>query len=252
MDFTLSKYEELCKVISHSEYKVMTVRDYLIKIPRRKFIILRHDVDKNTESALKIARIEKKHGLKSTFYFRIRTFKPKVIKKIEKLGHEIGYHYEVLDKTKGDFEKAIRLFEEELKLFRRFCDVKTICMHGNPLTKWINKDLWKKYDFKEFGILGEAYSSFDFSEIAYFSDTGRDWSKIGIKINIEQIKSRPTIKSTRDLIERIKSENFDNLYIVTHPQRWSNNIVSWVRELIFQDIKNVGKKILFLVREHRV
>jgi hypothetical protein len=31
-----------------------------------------------------------------------------------------------------------------LKEFRKICDVKTICMHGNPLSKWTNKDVWDK------------------------------------------------------------------------------------------------------------
>jgi len=45
------------------------------------------------------------------------------------LGHEIGYHYEVLSKANGDYETAVELFEQELSEFRKITDVKTICMH---------------------------------------------------------------------------------------------------------------------------
>ena len=38
--------------------------------------------------------------------------------KIHDLGHEIGYHYEVLSKANGDYEKAMKLFEQELSEFR--------------------------------------------------------------------------------------------------------------------------------------
>ena len=39
------------------------------------------------------------------------------------------YICQILDKAKGDLEKAIKIFEKELNEFRKICDVKTICMH---------------------------------------------------------------------------------------------------------------------------
>ena len=55
--------------------------------------------------------------------------------KIPDLGHEVGYHYEVLSKANGNYERAIKLFEQELSKFRKIVDVKTICMHGSPLSR---------------------------------------------------------------------------------------------------------------------
>ena len=55
-----------------------------------------------------------------------------------------------MDKAKGNLEEAMKIFEAELKAFRKVCDVKTICMHGNPLSRWTNKDVWDKYDFNDF------------------------------------------------------------------------------------------------------
>ena len=241
MDFTLEKYKELCKTISDSNYKVLRIIDYFSRKTKR-FVILRHDVDKNPQSALKIAKIEGKFGLRSTFYFRITTFDPVIVKKIRKFGHEIGYHYETLDKAKGDFKKAIGLFQQELNQLRKICDIKTICMHGNPLTKWVNSDLWKKYNFKKYGIIGDAYLSIDFSKLLYFSDTGRTWKT---RFNVKDIvKSKaPEIKNTDELISLIKSKKY-NFYILTHPQRWSDNIFDWTKELLFQNFKNAGKLFL--------
>ena len=180
-DFTLKKYRELCNAMINSGYTLTTVADYLpsksTKHPK-KTIILRHDVDRNAKHALGTAKIENKLGIKSTYYFRTipNVFVPKIIKKIHAMGHEIGYHYEVLDRASGNFEKAIKLFEHELENFRKICDIKTICMHGNPLTSWDNRDLWKKYDFRDYGITGEAYLSIDYDKVMYFTDTGRSWS----------------------------------------------------------------------------
>ena len=40
------------------------------------------------------------------------------------------------------FELAICDFERNLRRFRKLYPVKTICMHGSPLSKWDNRDLW--------------------------------------------------------------------------------------------------------------
>lgn len=243
MDFTLDKYEELCLAITKSKYENLTLGDYLSKKPK-KIIILRHDVDKSPKNALKMANIESKYGLKSSFYFRINTLDQEIMKKIKDMGHEIGYHYECLDEAKGDYKKAIKIFEENLKKFKEF-NVKTICMHGNALTKWNNGDLWKKHNFKKFGIRGEAYISVDFSSLEYFSDTGRTWhpSKYNIKDIPDGHKPKIHIKSTDDLIKLIGEEKTD-LYILTHPDKWNNNFFVWIKELLLQNSKNIIKSMI--------
>ena len=58
-----------------------------------------------------MAELEHELGIQSTYYFRFPyTFKPEIIGKINDWGHEIGYHYDVLSKAKGDYEKAIKVF----------------------------------------------------------------------------------------------------------------------------------------------
>ena len=145
LDFTLRTYKKLLTRIINSSYEPITVARYLSgsDLPER-FIILRHDVDRKPERAEKMAAIENELGIKSTYYFRKNShvFKPDIIKPIPSMGHEIGYHYEVLDKAKGNIERARLFFKEELKLFKNIVDVKTVFMHGNPLTRWINRDFW--------------------------------------------------------------------------------------------------------------
>jgi predicted DNA-binding transcriptional regulator len=106
-DFTLAKYEELCSAIVQSGYAVMSVKDYLSLSlqPPGKVVILRHDVDRKPEkSTEKMAEIERDFGISSTYYFRSKkeVFKAGIIQAIEKMGHEVGYHYKVLDKAKGN------------------------------------------------------------------------------------------------------------------------------------------------------
>ena len=249
VDFTFAKYKELCEAIVESRYTALTFNQYLSlnNIPEI-FIILRHDVDRKPENALKMAELENSFCITATYYFRMKedVFIPTIIKKIADMGHEIGYHYEALDKAGGDFEKAIGIFEDELKGFRKICDVKTICMHGNPLSKWVNKDLWKKYDFKDFGIIGEPYLSVDYKKVLYLTDTGRRWnSKFSVKDVVGANSQREEkIRSTDDVIRMINKGYVDQMCLLAHPNRWSDGFGAWLKELVWQNMKNVGKRIL--------
>jgi hypothetical protein len=117
-------------------------------------------------------------------------------------------------------------------------------MHGNPFTPWINKDLWKKYDFKDFGIVGVPYLSIDYKNVLYLTDTGRKWdSRFSVKdvvnANINQVIEK--IKSTDDVIRLINKGDIEQMCILAHPNRWSDSFGGWLRELVGQNIKNVGK-----------
>lgn len=252
LDFTFTKYGELCKTILKSDYSILTVKKYLSlsrKLPNR-FIILRHDVDLKPERSVAVAKLESEFGIKSTYYFRItrEVYRPQLIKEIADLGHEIGYHYEVVDKAKGDYTRAIKIFEHELNLLRGICKIETICMHGRSWTPWNNRLIWNYYDFKKFGIRGEVYLSINYIDIAYFSDTARTWSN---KYKIKDLVSTTTtlktqIKTTDELIAIIKNNVFDKIMILMHPDVWSSNLIQWFRDLTIQSIKNLGKNFLIL------
>ena len=250
MDFTFAKYRELCETIEQSKYTALTFNQYfsLKNIPE-KFIMLRHDVDRKPEKALKMAELENDLGIISTYYFRMKeeVFIPEILKEIANMGHEIGYHYEVLDKAEGDIEKAIRIFKDELNEFRKICDVKTTCMHGNPLSKWVNKDIWKKYEFEDFGIIGEPYLSIDYKKVLYLTDTGRRWnSKFSVKdvVDANVNHAIEKIRSTDDVIRMIEEEYNKQICILAHPERWSDSLGAWLKELGWQNVKNIGKAIL--------
>ncbi len=246
LDFTLSKYEQLGRAIIKSGYKTTTVKDYLINsfAPDSYIVILRHDIDRKPENALKIATLEKRLGMLSTYYFRTTksVFKENIIKKITDLGHEIGYHYETLSKTKGDYEKAIQLFQKELANFRKIVDVSTICMHGNPFSQFDNRSLWQKYDFTKFNILGEAYLSIDYKGILYMNDTGRSWSRLKYNIYDKANDSKDFhIESTDDLIKLIKTRSVKKYSIQSHPNRWSDSIFEYWTEYLKDSIINIVK-----------
>ena len=247
LDFTFNKFEELCGAISCSEYEKLNIREYLLRKEKpHKCLLLRHDIDAKIERVLRMAEIENRHGISSTYYFRItdEVFKPDIIKKVKELGHEIGYHYEVMDKAKGDPVKAINIFKQELGNLRNISQIDTICMHGNSRTPWNNRELWKSYDFKDFGIIGEGYLTIDFKDILYLSDTGRNWgNRFKVKDNIENmdyIEILSKLKSTDDIIEIINQNKINKIYLLSHP-RWVDSLYEWSSEFIFTNIKNLAK-----------
>ncbi|NOZ59714.1 MAG: hypothetical protein GXO66_09115 [Euryarchaeota archaeon] len=241
-DFTLEAYRKLCECILEN-FSPVRVVDYITGSCDGKVAVLRHDVDRKPENALAVARLERELGIASTFYFRTTpgVFVPEIIGEIAAMGHEVGYHYEVMDRARGDAELAMRYFEEDLERFSQICRVETICMHGNPLSPWDNRSLWRSRDFRSLGIKGDAYLSIDFSRILYFTDTGRDWSgRYSVKDNGGR---RPEVESTFELMEFLKG-CASSVYINTHPERWNDALLPWTAQLLTQSLKNMGKVVL--------
>jgi hypothetical protein len=255
IDFTLEKYRKLCETISNSAYVPLTFTQ-LFTLPElpEKYILIRHDVDKKIHYAPKMANIEHEYGIISTYYCRKtkELFKPEFILKIAELGHEIGYHYETMDKAKGDVVKSILYFEQELADFREFIDVKTACMHGNPLAPWANSDMWIDYDFRDFEIIGEPYISIDYNDVMYLTDTGRTWN--GEKVSVYDVVTTQynfNISTTEDVIALINSEQNPHICLLAHPNRWCDNFGSWLWELVWQKTKNIGKRGIIWYRNSK-
>ena len=256
MDFTQKKYAQLLEVFQAGNYHFMTFEDYCMQKKELagddRFLILRHDVDLKAENSLEVARIESALGIRSVYYFRYvkQSNKPEIIKDIISLGHEIGYHYEDLTACDGDMEKAIVHFEHWLNYLRQYYPVKTICMHGSPRSKYDSKEMWKNHDYHSFGIIGEPYFDVDFSKVFYLTDTGRRWDGFSVSIrdripvfqdswNAEGL----VYHKTDDIIDAVEKDRFPKqAMITTHPQRWTNNMVSWANELLLQNAKNQVKK----------
>lgn len=250
-DFTIEKYQALCEAIVSSGYETITLKEYFLNDAPERYVIMRHDVDTSPSNASRIAGIENGMGIKATYYFRPNrtTFKSGAILKVKSAGHEVGYHYEVLSKCGGDNNKAIELFKCELERLRELADVRTICMHGVPLSKHVNSDIWKEYDFHDYGIIGDAYLSVG-GDFYYFSDSGRSWDpEIKVKDIMPSRVSPVQIKCTDDLIRLIKTGTIDRLYILSHPDEWSAGTLEWDAVWLRESLFNAGKKAIRMVRQ---
>lgn len=250
MDFTLHSYKKLLNALITQKYQFQTFEHFL-KTPLKKCIILRHDVDLLPKNALVFAKIQHEQGLKGTYYFRAvpESWDEAIIKEIASLGHEIGYHYECLTTCGGDITKGIVDFEKNLEKLRRLVPVATICMHGSPMSKYDSKKLWKSYSYHDFGIIGEPYFDIDFNQVFYLTDTGRRWDgeKVSVRDKVVTSSYDYSFKSTDEIIEAVEKGLLPSQIMFTfHPQRWNDNPVLWIKELVLQNTKNVVKKYFFV------
>jgi hypothetical protein len=246
-DFTLSIYLKLLDTLVSYGYSFQRFDEFLLN-PCPKVVILRHDVDKKPENSLIFANHQLKRGIKGVYYFRAKpcSWNERIIHEIASMGHEIGYHYENMATMKGDIALAVSDFETNLIELRKIVSVSTICMHGSPLSKYDNRDIWKSLDYKDFGIIGEPYFDIDFYNTLYLTDTGRSWNAGEASIR-DRVKSNYSFyfKSTNDIIQSIeKNELPEKIMINIHPQRWNEKLVPWFVELATQQAKNPLKRFI--------
>ncbi|HTX89085.1 MAG TPA: hypothetical protein VMC08_08855 [Bacteroidales bacterium] len=241
----------LLETLRNKGYSFSTVSGYR-NSAAAKTVILRHDIDARPGKALEIAGLENELKIRSTFYFKATQgrFDSKLVKEIAGLGHEIGYHYEDLSKSRGSFEKAIERFARNLEELRKICPVTSACMDGHVLSRWNNLDLWKKYNYHDFGIAAEPYLDFNFSEFLYITDTGRKWNAVQYSL-YDKVNSgfHYRNKTTPMLIRDLENDSVpDRLMITLHPQRWHNHAGMWMQEAVFQRMKNIVKYVIIKIR----
>lgn len=252
-NYTLAAYKEYLISLKKKRLEFYTFQDFFkIKDDVDKFIIIRHDVDRKPLNALKMAKLEKSLNIRSTYYFRHKKyiFSPEIIKEIYNMGHEIGYHYENLSDTDGDFDLAMRDFTEKLKKFRKIVPVRTIAMHGRPLKRFDNRDLWKDSGNHELligklNILGEVYIDIDYSNIAYINDTGRNWLSNHANIR-DKVKSdiNTDFEDETELKLFIEDDNNQKIVFQIHPERWTDNELEWFVQYLKDSVINLIKKII--------
>mgnify|MGYP006423918547 CR=1 FL=1 len=265
IDFTITQYKELLVSLQNAGYSIQTFEEF-INNPKSNSVILRHDVDLLPKNSLRFAKMQAEMGIKGSYYFRAipESWDIQIIKEISDLGHEVGYHYENMDTTftKLKVEKNSKLYDNLINLayedfcfnlekLRKLVNVKTICMHGSPRSKFDNKEIWTKYDYKKLGIIGEPYYDVNFDEVFYLTDTGRRWDgwKTSVRDKVPQqkewIKQGLVFHSTNDIIKAAKNNKLPNQIMFTmHLQRWTNNPILWTKELVLQNVKNQVKRFL--------
>ena len=102
MPSRLPAHEEFIRAARDMGYAQTSVRAFYLSLlnkerdANQRAVVHRHDIDTDLRTARKLFEIEKKHGIRSTFYFRLSTLDFPFMREIEEYGSEASYHYEEL------------------------------------------------------------------------------------------------------------------------------------------------------------
>ena len=253
--FLYSEWNYFCTKIKELNIKTYTAKEALkINKKNKVFLIIKHDVETNVKKAYEIALIESNHNINSTYYVQSYLLKNNdniiILKKMIDLGHEITYHYDVLDSNNGNYDIAINEFNNTLSDFENLLSkVYTVCPHGNPLKKrhgWTSKkDFFRNKKFRKlFNEIDDIVinpEKFVSNNFIYISDAGYKWNKI------ESISENDRKKSTNKPIGNINQlifllENSSNSIILSsHPHRWEKyKVIAIINSIVFSVLKSVS------------
>ena len=244
--FTLDEWDILCEKISDQE-NVITINEILNQPLESRWVAIKHDIETNVDKALKVARIEAHHNIKATYYFQADLVDDNfhIMEQIADLGHEVTYHYDVLDSNKGDYELAIKSFNDNLKKFERYgFKVQTVCPHGNPImirNGWTsNKDFFRHEKVqslfpKILDMVVQLPTKLK-KNYLYISDAGFGWKQI-VNIDSNDIISEGDIKlnGNKEVINKIQSRQ--SLIIVLILPMESNILIYYLNYFTFKVLR---------------
>lgn len=164
-------------------------------------IALRHDIDFDTTFALQCAETEFSLGIRSTFFFLLRSEFYNIfsgtdynnIVKIRSLGHKISIHFDPT--IYEDFHKGL---EKELQVFKTIFDedVHIISIHRpNAFFQQLDEPIFD---------IEHTYQSKYFRDIKYFADSTGVW-RYG------------------NPVDSVEFANKQNLHVLIHPIWWMIN-----------------------------
>jgi hypothetical protein len=247
-DFSYDIYKDLLSCLQERNTAFATMEEYFDPNFKQDqpIVLLRHDVDRRPKNALEMGSIENALGIKATYYFRTipGVLDGEIIQELVKLNHEIGYHYECLAETRGDFQRAIADFELNLLKLRKFYPVKSIAMHGRPLSKWDSRSLWQEFDYTKYGILSEPYFDIDFNTVLYITDAGRCWSNAAVNLR-DKVTTRFEFKffHTKDIIQQLREGELPSIIMFNiHPEHWTAGLIKWTKVWLTRMFINFVKR----------
>lgn len=233
----------------------------IISIPAKEvtseleyFLVLKHDIENTVSKAYKLAEIEHKYGHRGTYYAHAYLLDDPqnvvFLQKMKEMGHEISYHYDVMDSNHGDLDGAIKEFEANRQRFEKLgFPIITVCQHGNPVVERVgytsNRDFFRNSRvqalYPHVADIMVDYKEKYQTDYTYFSDAGRKFKLIFDPINNDIINSDDKNIPYEDLDALLKALPSKTI-ISTHPHRWTDCAVSYmVKEKAFMLIKCTAK-----------
>lgn len=251
--FLYRDWEKFCRKIAHSR-KAIPANKLKVMSEGSSWVVIKHDVETAVDKAVMMARIEASFGIEATYYIQGDLIQDNLtaLKEIAELGHEIAYHYDVLDSNLGCFDKAESEFMYYIELLKsNGFPIETVCPHGNPVMK---RSGWSSNkDFFRSDMISEAYP--DILDIVvqtkkiskkgyvYISDAGYSWKRVSnVDSNDYIVGDDVPLGSLSDVYQEI--DRHPRVIISTHPHRWHRfRIFGHLKYILFLILKKVVKPL---------
>lgn len=196
MKFTYTAYKDMLSLLKETGYHFT---DYHTYTEHSRCVILRHDIDTSLEQAVRLAEVEAKQGVKSTWFVLLRTNfynvaskeSQKHLHRILSLGHEIGLHFDEVA-----YDKPLTT-EEVVENITKECDVLSALLQNKVSTVSMHRPSRNTLEanFQIPGIIN-SYGTTFFRDFKYLSDSRRRWRE--------------------PVLDIIRSGEHDRLHILTH------------------------------------
>ena len=257
--FEYADYEKILLTIKDKHCKVFPLYQMKDYFDSNNIIVgIKHDVDRHPFKAQEIAKIEKKYGFSSTFYFlptanyygELKNNKnfvryiclDEIYQKIFALGHEIGIHNDLLTVMIEWGLEPFKFNKFTIDEFNRIgIPIYGTSSHGANIcyaVKHYNFEIFSdfattqniQYAGKTYNIGQKSLNEFGFSYEAYhidyniyLTDVGGHWSISKSENGFIKFfgKSNQIACSFDDVINTIKNAKpGDRIVILTHPLWW--------------------------------
>jgi hypothetical protein len=189
MKFTFDYIEDQYARIVAGDYKLLNCLDAIALLNSGKnlpkyCLINRVDVDMSVPRARRLGMMFSKLGVPASFFFRLHAneYNPlsfenlAIIRDLDAMGFEIGYHSEIVDGAAIWQEDAADVLRRDLDIMAAMLGkrIEGIASHGG-LTGLNNLDFWSDRSAEEFGASYEAYDERIFKAGVYVSDS--EWTR---------------------------------------------------------------------------
>ncbi|HOU17889.1 MAG TPA: hypothetical protein P5078_02765 [Candidatus Marinimicrobia bacterium] len=233
----LGVYRELLIFAQKEGYIITSLIEWFHKYCQngQRVLILRHDVDIDTEGAAKMYAIEKSLGVHATYYFRWKTVSEALVYKMRRDGFEASLHYETLATyckkhnikdakrvTDTVMKTCFNLLEKEISRFKtQFGGIQTIASHGDKRNRILgipNHAILKYGNRADLDIQFEAYDP----EITMLFDAYISDSSITNNFNWKYgLTPQEAIRS-----------HLTTICLLTHPEHWNFNFKKNMKTII--------------------
>lgn len=242
MPSRLKEYKSLLQKALGQNYEIHSVISFLRLIEnegvdeKKKYLILRHDIDTDLVTAKEMWKIEQQLGIESSYYFRLSTIDVSFMQTIHASGSEASYHFEEIatyckrnklknrDDVHNNIENIRSIFKENYLYLKQLTGLpmKTVASHGDFVNRKLgisNEEILKDERLRtELGIHLEVY---DEAVMKYVTRRHSDMLA-------------PTFWKPKSPLYSIQ-KNKQVIYILTHPRHWqihlAENLVDNLKRL---------------------